>query len=327
MKHTLPVLLIALSLSACSAPVADKREQIELAIDEANYCENDADCVVVTGQCPFGCYVLTNEAEADRIDTMMSSYESDCVYSCLPVQPVSCKENKCVMDEYDPSPFDSGTDPSVAEDESQLPEGEFAMTEDGNFYGELYVSGYGVQTVIEDPFCDIDCEQFDYVSFYVTNVTNQQWADFFASRSERNAQGDTLLGLGCLFGGDISFANYSDELGGVERNRGAEFTAAIVNSSIEQPIAIKLTKLPETGGRGPPACFSYFLTAEVYDVAENIDDVVEYDQNSWQEMIDDSCLSFSDGCNTCRREPGSNIAACTRKACMRYEKPECLDEE
>lgn len=52
-----------------------------------------------------------------------------------------------------------------------------------------------------------------------------------------------------------------------------------------------------------------------------------YDANSWKTMIDDSCLSFSDGCNTCNREAGSDLAACTRKACAQYEAPKCLDAE
>ena len=51
-----------------------------------------------------------------------------------------------------------------------------------------------------------------------------------------------------------------------------------------------------------------------------------YDANSWKTMIPASCMSFFDGCNNCRRAEGSEIAACTRKACAAYEKPRCLDE-
>lgn len=51
-----------------------------------------------------------------------------------------------------------------------------------------------------------------------------------------------------------------------------------------------------------------------------------YDQKSWETIIEDTCVSFSDGCNTCRRMPDGG-AACTRKGCSRYEKPKCLDEE
>ena len=52
---------------------------------------------------------------------------------------------------------------------------------------------------------------------------------------------------------------------------------------------------------------------------------IVYDQNSWETIIPGSCLSFSDGCNNCRRSTASGIAACTRKACVKYKKPVCLD--
>ncbi len=53
----------------------------------------------------------------------------------------------------------------------------------------------------------------------------------------------------------------------------------------------------------------------------------QYDINSWQQMISKDCLAFFDGCNTCRRNPDTGLAACTRKACVAYAKPYCLDEE
>ena len=53
---------------------------------------------------------------------------------------------------------------------------------------------------------------------------------------------------------------------------------------------------------------------------------VSYDQNSWKDMIPESCTSYFDGCNTCRRAEGAEVAACTRKACFEYQKPECLEE-
>jgi membrane-bound inhibitor of C-type lysozyme len=52
----------------------------------------------------------------------------------------------------------------------------------------------------------------------------------------------------------------------------------------------------------------------------------EYDMNSWKTIIGDECRSFSDGCNNCFRESGK-MAACTRKACLSYQQPRCLDEE
>lgn len=46
-----------------------------------------------------------------------------------------------------------------------------------------------------------------------------------------------------------------------------------------------------------------------------------------ESVIPESCVSYFDGCNNCRKEPGSDAAACTRKFCEEYETPRCLDDE
>ncbi|WP_101759026.1 hypothetical protein [Oceanicoccus sp. KOV_DT_Chl] len=53
----------------------------------------------------------------------------------------------------------------------------------------------------------------------------------------------------------------------------------------------------------------------------------EYHANSWETMIPESCLSYFDGCNNCRRSADGKTAACTRKACLNYQKPQCMDNE
>ncbi len=55
--------------------------------------------------------------------------------------------------------------------------------------------------------------------------------------------------------------------------------------------------------------------------------VSSFNQDSWKTLIDESCSSFFDGCNTCRKESGSDGAACTRMFCETYEEPRCLDDE
>jgi hypothetical protein len=57
-----------------------------------------------------------------------------------------------------------------------------------------------------------------------------------------------------------------------------------------------------------------------------VDSPPEYGPDSWRERIAPDCLAFFDGCNHCRREPGASVAACTRKACSRYDEPHCLDD-
>lgn len=54
---------------------------------------------------------------------------------------------------------------------------------------------------------------------------------------------------------------------------------------------------------------------------------VTYTSESWKTIVPDTCQTFTDGCNTCNRAEGSDVIACTKKACMEYERPTCLDAE
>lgn len=64
----------------------------------------------------------------------------------------------------------------------------------------------------------------------------------------------------------------------------------------------------------------------VTEEPKNSDDTMQaYNESSWETIIPESCQSFTDGCNTCRRGPQEGIAACTKKFCLEYSKPECLD--
>lgn len=60
-----------------------------------------------------------------------------------------------------------------------------------------------------------------------------------------------------------------------------------------------------------------------YDIEGEEADVV-YDQDSWLMMIPDSCVSFFDGCNTCRRTENGEVG-CTKMFCETYEMPVCTD--
>ncbi len=55
-------------------------------------------------------------------------------------------------------------------------------------------------------------------------------------------------------------------------------------------------------------------------------ETTRYDAESWQTLIPDSCQAYFDGCNQCRRSAAGEVAACTRKACLTYKKPYCLDD-
>lgn len=69
---------------------------IAQAITSANYCETASDCTRAGSVCPFGCDIFVNTAEAERISSMLSSYQSTCQYSCVQLKRVECVENRCV---------------------------------------------------------------------------------------------------------------------------------------------------------------------------------------------------------------------------------------
>lgn len=68
---------------------------INREIAKANYCQSNADCKVVTGQCPFGCYIPVNNTQGDRIEGLVNAYQSSCTYSCLEYKGIDCVDNKC----------------------------------------------------------------------------------------------------------------------------------------------------------------------------------------------------------------------------------------
>jgi hypothetical protein len=72
-----------------------KESKIKSAIEKANYCESDSDCVDAGGKCPFGCYVYVNKNEVGKISQLIESYDSKCVYGCITNPKVICENKKC----------------------------------------------------------------------------------------------------------------------------------------------------------------------------------------------------------------------------------------
>ncbi len=94
------VLALALAIAiALWLQFGDNTSSIKREISQANYCVSNADCKVVTGQCPFGCYIPVNTSEGDRIEEIVGAYQSTCIYSCIEYKGVDCIDRKCVVRE------------------------------------------------------------------------------------------------------------------------------------------------------------------------------------------------------------------------------------
>ncbi|MFW0870964.1 MAG: hypothetical protein ACKKL4_00710 [Patescibacteria group bacterium] len=78
-----------------SEPTNPTRANIISAIEEANYCTFDTDCVVLESKCPFDCYVYVHSNEAERISKLIESFESRCAYGCVAPPEVVCIDSRC----------------------------------------------------------------------------------------------------------------------------------------------------------------------------------------------------------------------------------------
>ena len=92
-------LFIATVLAAACAPSED---EIQEEIDEANHCTTADECVDVGTECPFGCNILVNAAEADRIRAMLEDHQESCAYDCLAPTIVTCTAGQCGMAQASP---------------------------------------------------------------------------------------------------------------------------------------------------------------------------------------------------------------------------------
>jgi hypothetical protein len=75
--------------------------KVNQEIDEANYCAAPEDCVNVGSYCPFGCTILVNAAEEERIESLIEDYYDShggeqCMYDCIAVAGFDCQAQRCV---------------------------------------------------------------------------------------------------------------------------------------------------------------------------------------------------------------------------------------
>lgn len=87
------ILIIGISIFLAFPKI--KESNIKSAIEKAKYCEVDSDCVDAGGKCPFGCYNYVNKNEVEQISKLIQSYDSNCMYQCVPLSEVICENNKC----------------------------------------------------------------------------------------------------------------------------------------------------------------------------------------------------------------------------------------
>jgi len=83
-------------LAACGPSESEVKDEI----DAANHCSVVSECVSLGSDCPFGCYILVNAADAERIQELIDDYHSahateECMYDCVASYGTECRAGKC----------------------------------------------------------------------------------------------------------------------------------------------------------------------------------------------------------------------------------------
>lgn len=75
-------------------------QNIDAAIEKANYCETTDDCTIVSFSCPFGCGSYINKKEEkflqEKVDKYFLSYGERCIYKCARPAESVCVNQRCV---------------------------------------------------------------------------------------------------------------------------------------------------------------------------------------------------------------------------------------
>lgn len=78
---------------------APTQEEVQAAIDAANYCETADDCVNIGMVCPFGCWILVNVDEAAAVQATIDAWRdgaaTSCTFSCANMGEITCTNGHC----------------------------------------------------------------------------------------------------------------------------------------------------------------------------------------------------------------------------------------
>lgn len=77
--------------------------EVEKLIEQYGYCEQDADCVGIYGQCPLSCQIAINKKYQTTVEKIINNFRNaqdpQCTYKCMEIKKVSCSsESKCVVE-------------------------------------------------------------------------------------------------------------------------------------------------------------------------------------------------------------------------------------
>jgi len=126
------------------------------------------------------------------------------------------------------------------------------------------VTGYATATVIDDPDCVQDnCNSQLSIRFNILSTENGPLRRFLEQVAGNAYAGPDFVNLGCLANGSIFYQNASDAFGMQELRIPEEVSTAILRSTQQSPLMLKIQKFPLSTGSDGPICYSHFTTVEL----------------------------------------------------------------
>lgn len=79
------------------------QEKVEELITQYSYCETDADCIGIYGQCPLSCQIAINKKYQEITERIITNFwnaqDPQCTYKCAEIKKVSCnKKSMCEVE-------------------------------------------------------------------------------------------------------------------------------------------------------------------------------------------------------------------------------------
>ena len=134
-------------------------------------------------------------------------------------------------------------------------------THNEDFSGIVKVTGY---PIVENKVNELgDGKEYSYVYFYIMESNKQEFEAYIQKLNGNAFVSDNAIGIGCIIDNNIKYYNASDKNGEKEYILSNDISNEILNSTKDNPIRLKLERLPLTYGKGAPICYSHITTIEV----------------------------------------------------------------
>jgi len=138
--------------------------------------------------------------------------------------------------------------------------GEFKRQADGSYLGSVTLTGYVTKREVREPFCERNCQTYQYVFFRITDGVTPDLETFLRNNAGNSYADQGVIGLGCVSddGRTIHSEVADPDTYMSPRDINAADTAILLKSNVRNLVTVTLNRDYEPAGGEAPACYSHF---------------------------------------------------------------------